>query len=289
MPYALIHGVGAAEDIRVPLQAQGVNTENSFYTDGPSITAAYGFVNMLSELEGMPFHKKGKRRLGVDIKGIAFFIHYYDRSEGKVAFNSGTSNYIAIEDKLTNPPVPLETYTADMAFSMVIDYIGSLPADRAYLEQTLNARTRRFNGGTIMNDIMITDLNNGMLREHFQRHKASQVIDRSDLCITCWDDMLEYLSFYENPETKKRDVRRHSGVFYAHQTGYQLLEMPTKRQGSLLFGSGDKVCEHAYAEPIINLAELQHTTYLTELSDLKFWRWHNDQDARIIILTSNNL
>ena len=130
MPFALIHGVNPYNEKQIPLHAQGVNTENSFYTDGPSITAAYGFVNMLSELEGMAFIKKGKMSYGIDIKGIAFFIHGYDRAEGKASFNSGTVNYIATEDKLINPPVPLETYTADMTFSIVIEYVGRLPSDR---------------------------------------------------------------------------------------------------------------------------------------------------------------
>ncbi len=282
MPIALIHGL-SIHNHAMPIFSQGVNTENSFYTDGPSITAAYGFINMLSDLEGFcpPLKKVGRVRKGITIKGFSFFIHHYQRDIGKVAFNSGTANYVATEDKLINPPIPLETYTADMNFSLIIDYTGSLPGD---LNNLLNARTRRFNGGTILNEIMISDLNEDELVKYFKSNAASQIIDRSDLAITDWNEMMKYLAFYQNPETKKRDLRLHSGVFYAHQTGYQLLEAPCQREGALF--NGNEECEHAYCEPIINLAEIQHTTHLKSFSDLHFWHKEENIEARTITLTT---
>lgn len=283
MPFALVHSL-SAKGKRQPLFAQGVNTENSFYTDGPSITAAAGFVNMLCELEPMRYTMKGKNKLGIKNKGFSLFIHSYERSEGKVAFNSGTANYVPTLDKLINPPVPVEIFTADISFSIIIEYEGRLPGNQEQLDLVLNCQTRRFNGGTILDDLMISPIDDDEMRDYFTFHKANQILDRSDLNITDWNTLLEYIAFYENPETKKRDLKRHNGVFYAHQTGFQLLEEPCEREGALL--NQNDVCQHAYCEPIINLAELQHTTHLQSLNDLSLWHWQENTETRTVILTT---
>lgn len=267
MSIALVSSTG-----NVPIFAQGVNTENSFYTDAPSITAAAGFVNMLSDLDGMQ---------SIKINGFALFIHDYKRSESKVAFNSATAFYLNKND-LVNPPVPLELFNADMRFSIIIDYEGSLPFTGAELEDLLNYKTRRFNGGTVINDIMINDVNESEMADYFKRNQATQVIDKSNLNITTFEQIIEYMAFYKNPVTGKRDVRLHNGVFYAHQVGYQLLEDPTTRNGSLL--NGDDKCKHAYCEPIINLAELVHTSKLKGFDDLSLWSWEENAENKTILL-----
>lgn len=265
-----------------PLFAQGVNTENSFYTDCPSITAAAGFVSMIADLDGLQFVKRGKIKSGIKINGFALFIHEYKRSDSKVAFNSGTSNYSSTEDKLINAPVPLEIFNAKMQFSIVIDYDGSIDQSSDELDDLLNYKTRRFNGGSIINNIMINCVDESQLIDYFKRHKANQVIDRSDLNITTFDELLEYIAFHENPETKRRDLKLHSGVFYAHQTGYQLLEDPKQREGALL--NGDEQCDHAYCEPVINIAQLQHTSKIKQFSDLSLWQWQENAENKSIVL-----
>lgn len=283
MPFALIHGVSDKHEFPVPVRAEGVNTENSFYTDAPSITAVQGFLGMLSELEGMVFRKIPVKK-GIKIDGFAFFIHGYERHQGMQGFSSGIINYVSTEDKLINAPVPLEVFMADMSFSIIIQYQGRLPND---LDEILNARTRRFNGGSIMNDIMITDIDDEKITEFFKRHKANQVIDRSELGLTSWESMLDYVAFFENPETKKRDLRKHSGVYYLHQTGYQLLEDPQIREGALLLNGHQPTpqnCKHAYCEPVINLAELRHTNQMGELKNLSLWRRVEDIQTRTVIL-----
>lgn len=283
MPFALIHGLSDKHSYPVPLRADGVNTENSFYTDAPSITAVQGFLGMLSELDGMAFRKIPVKK-GIKIEGFAFFIHGYDRHVGMQGFSSGIYNYVSTEDKLINAPVPLEVFMADMSFSIIIQYEGRLPAN---LEVLLNARTRRFNGGTVMNDIMISDVDDEKITDFFKRHKANQVLDRSDLALTTWESMLEYVAYYENPETKKRDVKKHPGIYYLHQTGYQLLEAPQVREGALVYG--DKICKHAYCEPVINLAELQHTNKMGSLKTLPLWRRVEDAKTQSIILKAQSI
>lgn len=284
MPYALIHAV-TDDDCWQPIQVQGSNAESSFYTDGPSITAVAGFVAMLLDLDGLAAARKGKIRRGVDITsgGFSFFLHGYHRQIGKMAYNSATANYVGNFDSLINPPVPVETYSADLSFCLVIQYRGTLP-DKDEMLTVLNARSRRFNGGVICNELMITDIDEQQLKKYFAQHNASQVTDQRDLGLTSWSDMLERVSFFEEPSSKKKTLRLHEGAYYIHQTGYQLLELPCERHGALLYG--DQPCLHAYCEPVINLAGLQHTTHFQSFDDLHLWRWQEDLDQRTVMLTT---
>ena len=284
MSYALIHGINLENAQFEPLFAQGVNTENSFYTDGPSITAVQGFVNALTDLPGLKYERKGRFFSGIKINGIAFIIHHYERNVGKVAFKSGTSNYINEKDQ-QNPPVPTELFSAEMRFSIIIDFDGKLPQEND-VDDIVNASTRRFNGGEIMNDIMLSTISDEILTKYLKRFKGNQVVDRSDLCLTTWDEMFEYIGFFENIETKRRDIRKHDGIYYAHQTGFMLLEAPKKRKGALLFNEAP--CRHAYCEPVINLAQLKHTTHISSVSDICFWKWHEDLASKTVTLSSDD-
>ena len=146
MSIALIHCIDK-NNHHTPICSNGVNTENSFYTDCPSITAAAGFIKMVSDLDG----------IDIDIASFAFLLHEYNRDSGKVAFNSRSSFYVSKESDLINPPVPLEAYTANLTFSIIIQYNGQLP-NSTELDDILNYRTKRFNGGTINEDLMITNI-----------------------------------------------------------------------------------------------------------------------------------
>ena len=272
MSVALIHCVDNVNH-HAPICSNGANTENSFYTDCPSVTAAAGFVQMISELDG----------IDVDITGFAFLLHGYHRDCGKVSFNSSSRFYLEKEADLINPPVPLETFTANLTFSIIIQYNGQLPV-QAKLDDILNYRTKRFNGGTIDNDLMITNIDNDDYFNFFNKFPANYVIDRSDLNITDWESMLEYVAFYQDDNGNKKNKKLHNGIFYAHQTGYQLLEDPILRSGSLF--NLNEPCDHAYCEPVINLAELKYATKIQDLENLPFWRWNQDLNAQTIILTT---
>ena len=289
MPFALIHGLSGC-GLSEPIYVQGANTQSSFYTDGPSITAAAGFLATLCELDGLALERRGKIRRGLDIQstnGFSLFIHCYERCAGKVAFNAGTENYAAKQDKLINPPVPLETFTADIQFSLVFEFSGSLPGSQDKLDDLLNARTRRFNGGSITSNIMITQLSEKESAIYLRRYPANQVVDRCDLQLTQWEQMIDYVGFFENPISKKKNLRLHSGIYYLHQTGYQLLEEPCEREGALL--NGDTVCEHAYCEPIINLAGLEYSTRTKTFADLHLWQWVEHVQTRSVYLSTQKL
>ena len=268
MSYALIHGIDLYDETKQPLNITGVNTENSFYTDCPAITACAGFVNALSEL------------CNIKVKGFAFFIHNYNRNIGKCAFNSPSIKNSGIEDKMVNPPVPLELFTANMQCSIVIEYDQSLPDD---LDSKINAKTNRFNGGFIVNDVMISEIDDLSLSEYFTQYHANQVIDCSYLNITTWAEMLEYIAFYRNDVTNRFIDRKHDRIYYSHQVGYQLLNTPIVKGGALL--KNNKVCKHAYCEPVINLARLESTRLLKPLSEFQLWNWNTDLNTQTITLT----
>ncbi|UKA04962.1 hypothetical protein [Photobacterium damselae] len=281
MSLALICGSNIKTGNNEPIDVLGLNIDESFFTNAPSIRAAFGFAQNLTELDGLKYIAKGMVKKGIKINRVALLLHDFKRDVGTVGFTSATMNYINSKDT-KNPPRPLETGTATGKFSLVIDYDGKLP-DHKTLDCILNGVTARYNGGTVLNYIDIVAIDDLKLTEYLSKFKAWQVVDRSDLKLTTFKEMLEYVSFYKNEVSGKMDLKRHSGIFYMHQTGYQLLEDPVKRVGAVSVDGNE--CKHAYCEPIINIAELKHSRWIGGCDDLCFWERVSNKEKRTSVLT----
>ena len=268
MSLALICGSNIKTSDNEPIDVLGMNIDESFFTNAPSMRAAFGFAINLAELDGLKYFSKGMIKKGIKINRVALLIHDFKRDVGTVGFTSATRNYINAKDT-QNPPRPVEIGTATGKFSVVIDYDGKLP-DHESLDCILNGMTSRFNGGSVVNYLNIMPIDDSLLVEYLSKFKAWQVVDRSDLNLTTFEEMLEYVSFYKNTINGKKDLKRHRGVYYMHQTGYQLLEEPINRTGALSVNG--KECKHAYCDPIINMAELKHSREINGCEDLCFWK-----------------
>lgn len=284
MSLAIICGYDANTLESEPLNIIDLNIEDSFFTDAPSVRAAFGFAMSLSELGGLKYSKKGMVVKGIKIKGVSCIIHDFKRDVGTVGFVSGTQNYITEKDT-SSPPRPLEVKSAKAKVSLIIDYDGKLP-DLESLDSLLNGKTARFNGGVILNNLQIKPIDDDALLTYISMHNGWQIVDRADLNITEIDIMARHVSTFVDPFTGEK-VRPFDGVFYIHQTGYQLLEEPVFRKGTLLFG--EKECKHAFCEPILNIAEIKHSKWINSCDDLCFWKRVSNKNNRTTVLTAVEL
>lgn len=287
MAIAIISGLNYERGYLEPIKVVGANTEDSFFTDAPSITAINGFVYALGERETLKQSGVGILKKGITINGFSVLLHDFERygcNKGYFykGYNSSAHAYQNEKD-LMNPPRPIETVTATMAVSIVIEYEGRLPTKDVLLDD-INNTTLKLAGGTIQNDVMITDVSDETFSAFCRKNRAYQVTDRADLNITSWEQILEYVSATENPETKKFE-RKHSGLFYAHQTGIQLLEEPSFKKGVII--GDEEVYKHAYCDPIINLAELKAVNAAEGTRQLSMWKRVCDETTNTITLTTN--
>ena len=278
MSIALICGSNIKTCVVEPIAVSDLNIEDSFFTDAPSIRAAFGFAENIFKMCG----SGGALASNLRVNSVALLIHDFKRDVGTVAYAAATINYINQKDT-QNPPRPVEARAATAKVSIVVDYDGELP-DAFDIENAVNGVTARYNGGVVDNFINVKPVDDAGLIEYLTRYRAWQVVDRSDLKLTTFGEMLEYVAFYKNPRSGSKDLKKHEGVFYLHQTGYQLLEEPTHREGSLTFNG--KECRHAFCEPIINVAGMEYSSSIGGVDNLCFWRWVYDVDKNTANLTT---
>ena len=280
MSVALICGANLKTGASEPLNIQGMNIEDSYLTDAPSITAAVGFAYHLATIDGMKFEAKGLQTVGVRINSVALIIHDLTRDIGLTGYSN--AGYKPPAKELFNPTRPIEIKKAAAKISILIDYDGRLPPDVGVgvgRDLALNRTTARYGGGVVLNDLRISEVSDTTLVDYLGRYMGRMVCDRSDLNITSLNEMLTYVARYGSDRSKKYD-----GVFYIHQSGYQMLENPQVRSGSLEFDG--KVCKHAFCNPILNLVELVNSSNIKTIGDVCFWERVSNTHQKTSILKS---
>jgi len=276
MPFALIHTTNRFND-KAPLHVSDMNAEDSFYTECPSLTAVSGFVNELLETESLKHQEMGFVSTGIDSVGFTVLIHHYNTNNGVKSYQEGGQG-VSSKNMIT-ARMPINLRTSELRFSIFIEYNGILPSDSEQLFNEINRKAWRFAGGFIDAEIMITHIDDEELLKFTKYNRGYVVTDRSDLNITTYDELIPYIA-----PIREREYREHDGLFYAHQTGYQLLETPTHRE--FVNDYNDEVCEHAFAEPIINLAELIHTRNIQSVNDLETWKWNECAETNAVFLST---